>query len=147
MNFRHMHTVHAADILCQLIIPVLHCGCPCHCHLNFDVRPFYWTGFIPYHQKLSPIVVLFCGVKQACCFLVLTFCLSDSTPPQYKATDFVVPGPGKVEMTYTPTSGEPIKFVVHEFEGKNTASPTQASNTVPQLKMGGKVGQARHQLL
>lgn len=36
---------------------------------------------------------------------------------QYKATDFVVPGPGKVEMTYTPTSGEPVKFVVHEFEG------------------------------
>uniref|UniRef100_A0A665VQ16 Isocitrate dehydrogenase [NADP] n=2 Tax=Echeneis naucrates TaxID=173247 RepID=A0A665VQ16_ECHNA len=36
---------------------------------------------------------------------------------QYKATDFVVPGPGKVEMTYTPASGEPVKFVVHEFEG------------------------------
>uniref|UniRef100_A0A7N8Y469 Isocitrate dehydrogenase [NADP] n=1 Tax=Mastacembelus armatus TaxID=205130 RepID=A0A7N8Y469_9TELE len=36
---------------------------------------------------------------------------------QYKATDFVVPGPGKVEMTYTPTNGEPVKFVVHEFKG------------------------------
>uniref|UniRef100_A0AAQ5YLX5 Isocitrate dehydrogenase [NADP] n=1 Tax=Amphiprion ocellaris TaxID=80972 RepID=A0AAQ5YLX5_AMPOC len=36
---------------------------------------------------------------------------------QYKATDFVVPGPGKVEMIYTPTSGEQVKFVVHEFEG------------------------------
>uniref|UniRef100_A0A3Q3KR59 Isocitrate dehydrogenase [NADP] n=1 Tax=Monopterus albus TaxID=43700 RepID=A0A3Q3KR59_MONAL len=36
---------------------------------------------------------------------------------QYKATDFVVPGPGKVEMTYTPINGEPVKFVVHKFEG------------------------------
>jgi len=37
---------------------------------------------------------------------------------QYKATDFVVPGPGKVEMTYTPKNGgEPLKFVVHDFEG------------------------------
>uniref|UniRef100_A0A673B1Q2 isocitrate dehydrogenase (NADP(+)) n=1 Tax=Sphaeramia orbicularis TaxID=375764 RepID=A0A673B1Q2_9TELE len=35
----------------------------------------------------------------------------------YKATDFVVPGPGRVEMTYTPKNGEPMKFVVHEFEG------------------------------
>uniref|UniRef100_A0A669D406 Isocitrate dehydrogenase [NADP] n=1 Tax=Oreochromis niloticus TaxID=8128 RepID=A0A669D406_ORENI len=36
---------------------------------------------------------------------------------QYKATDFVVPGPGKVEMTYTPANGEPVKYLVHEFEG------------------------------
>uniref|UniRef100_A0A8C1VJ56 Isocitrate dehydrogenase [NADP] n=1 Tax=Cyprinus carpio TaxID=7962 RepID=A0A8C1VJ56_CYPCA len=37
---------------------------------------------------------------------------------QYKATDFVVPGPGTVEMTYTPKNGgEPLKFVVHDFEG------------------------------
>ncbi|KAF0026958.1 hypothetical protein F2P81_021695 [Scophthalmus maximus] len=36
---------------------------------------------------------------------------------QYKATDFVVPGPGKVEMTYTPESGEPVKYVIHKFEG------------------------------
>uniref|UniRef100_A0A8D3CFB3 isocitrate dehydrogenase (NADP(+)) n=1 Tax=Scophthalmus maximus TaxID=52904 RepID=A0A8D3CFB3_SCOMX len=35
----------------------------------------------------------------------------------YKATDFVVPGPGKVEMTYTPESGEPVKYVIHKFEG------------------------------
>lgn len=38
--------------------------------------------------------------------------------PQYKATDFVVPGPGKVEMIYTPTNGVPVKYVVHEFEGE-----------------------------
>lgn len=36
---------------------------------------------------------------------------------QYKATDFVVPGPGKVEMIYTPPNGEPVKFLVNEFKG------------------------------
>ncbi|KAJ3592577.1 hypothetical protein NHX12_007704 [Muraenolepis orangiensis] len=30
---------------------------------------------------------------------------------QYKATDFVVPGPGKVEMTYTPTNGTPVNLL------------------------------------
>ncbi|KAK3568981.1 hypothetical protein QTP86_021389 [Hemibagrus guttatus] len=37
---------------------------------------------------------------------------------QYKATDFVVPGPGRVEMTYTPKDGgKPLNFVIHDFEG------------------------------
>lgn len=37
---------------------------------------------------------------------------------QYKATDFVVPGPGRLEMTYTPKDGgKPLNFVVHDFEG------------------------------
>lgn len=40
---------------------------------------------------------------------------------QYKATDFVVPGPGKLEMTYTPAKGEPVRFVVHNFEGAGVA--------------------------
>ncbi|ELK33536.1 Isocitrate dehydrogenase [NADP] cytoplasmic [Myotis davidii] len=36
---------------------------------------------------------------------------------QYRATDFVVPGPGKVEITYTPSDGSPKKtYVVHNFE-------------------------------
>ncbi|XP_067937629.1 isocitrate dehydrogenase [NADP] cytoplasmic-like [Watersipora subatra] len=35
---------------------------------------------------------------------------------QYKATDFVVPGNGKVELSFTPSDGgEAIKYVVHEF--------------------------------
>uniref|UniRef100_A0A671YIS4 isocitrate dehydrogenase (NADP(+)) n=1 Tax=Sparus aurata TaxID=8175 RepID=A0A671YIS4_SPAAU len=45
---------------------------------------------------------------------LLTFTMCSQ---QYKATDFVVPGPGKVEMTYTPTNGKPVKYVIHEFEG------------------------------
>jgi len=37
---------------------------------------------------------------------------------QYRATDFVVPGPGKFEMIYTPKSGDaPTKMNVYDFEG------------------------------
>ncbi|HEX6447543.1 MAG TPA: NADP-dependent isocitrate dehydrogenase [Streptosporangiales bacterium] len=37
---------------------------------------------------------------------------------QYKATDFVVPGPGKVTITYTPADGgEPMEFEVADFTG------------------------------
>ncbi|XP_068602135.1 isocitrate dehydrogenase [NADP] cytoplasmic [Brachionichthys hirsutus] len=35
---------------------------------------------------------------------------------QYKATDFVVPGPGRVEMTYTPVEGESLTFLIHDFK-------------------------------
>ena len=35
---------------------------------------------------------------------------------QYKATDFVVPGKGKVELVYTPENGgDTTRFTVHEF--------------------------------
>mmetsp|Transcript_3147 Transcript_3147/g.5383 ORF Transcript_3147/g.5383 Transcript_3147/m.5383 type:complete len:453 (-) Transcript_3147:1397-2755(-) len=41
---------------------------------------------------------------------------------QYRATDFVVPGPGKVEMTYTPSSGgPPVTYEVHNFDGPGVA--------------------------
>src|SRR4029450_4592684 len=37
---------------------------------------------------------------------------------QYRATDFVVPGPGTVTMTYTPADGAaPMEFEVAEFTG------------------------------
>lgn len=36
---------------------------------------------------------------------------------QYKATDFVVPGVGKVELVYTPSGGGEVQtFTVHDFE-------------------------------
>ncbi len=39
-------------------------------------------------------------------------------PLQYKATDFVVPGDGKLEISFTPKDGgEPMKYTVFEFEG------------------------------
>jgi isocitrate dehydrogenase len=41
---------------------------------------------------------------------------------QYKATDFVVPGPGTVTLTYTPADGgEPMQFEVAQFPGGGVA--------------------------
>jgi isocitrate dehydrogenase len=41
---------------------------------------------------------------------------------QYKATDFVVPGPGKVTITYQPADGsEPMQFDIAEFAGGGVA--------------------------
>ncbi|XRQ05939.1 NADP-dependent isocitrate dehydrogenase [Actinomadura welshii] len=41
---------------------------------------------------------------------------------QYKATDFVVPGPGKVTITYTPADdSEPMEFEVADFPGGGVA--------------------------
>ncbi|GAA0261590.1 NADP-dependent isocitrate dehydrogenase [Actinomadura nitritigenes] len=41
---------------------------------------------------------------------------------QYKATDFVVPGPGKVTITYTPRDGgEPMEMEVADFPGGGVA--------------------------
>jgi isocitrate dehydrogenase len=41
---------------------------------------------------------------------------------QYKATDFVVPGPGKVTITYTPDDGgAPMEFEVAKFAGGGVA--------------------------
>jgi isocitrate dehydrogenase len=41
---------------------------------------------------------------------------------QYKATDFVVPGPGKVTVTYQPADGgEPMEFDVADFTGGGVA--------------------------
>lgn len=41
---------------------------------------------------------------------------------QYKATDFVVPGPGRVTITYTPADGgQPMEFEVADFPGGGVA--------------------------
>src|ERR1700691_4993283 len=41
---------------------------------------------------------------------------------QYAATDFVVPGPGKVTITYTPDDGgEPTEFQLARFAGGGVA--------------------------
>src|SRR3954469_14453859 len=41
---------------------------------------------------------------------------------QYRATDFVVPGPGTVTMTYTPTDGgQPVELEVAQFPGGGVA--------------------------
>ena len=40
---------------------------------------------------------------------------------QYKATDFVVPGAGKLEMVFTPASGDTIRYTVNEYKGPGVA--------------------------
>ncbi|HTJ44086.1 MAG TPA: NADP-dependent isocitrate dehydrogenase [Kofleriaceae bacterium] len=41
---------------------------------------------------------------------------------QYKATDFVVPGPGTLTMTYTPAGGgKPVEYKVFDFPGGGVA--------------------------
>src|SRR5262247_3193631 len=41
---------------------------------------------------------------------------------QYKATDFVVPGPGRVTIAYTPADGgDPMEFTVADFAGGGVA--------------------------
>ncbi|WP_018222693.1 MULTISPECIES: NADP-dependent isocitrate dehydrogenase [Salinispora] len=41
---------------------------------------------------------------------------------QYKASDFVVPGPGKVTITYTPTDGtQPVEMEIANFPGGGVA--------------------------
>jgi isocitrate dehydrogenase len=41
---------------------------------------------------------------------------------QYRATDFVVPGPGKLTVTYTPNDGsEPMEFEVAKYPGGGVA--------------------------
>lgn len=41
---------------------------------------------------------------------------------QYKATDFVVPGKGKLELIFTPECGDSVqKYVVHEYKGPGVA--------------------------
>lgn len=36
---------------------------------------------------------------------------------QYKAVDFVVPGPGKLEISWVGTNGEKIQHLVNDFKG------------------------------
>lgn len=40
---------------------------------------------------------------------------------QYKATDFIVPGKGKLELVYTPENGSSVSHTVHEYKGPGVA--------------------------
>ena len=40
---------------------------------------------------------------------------------QYRATDRVIPGPGKLELTYTPKGGQPETVTVYDFPGGGVA--------------------------
>ncbi len=40
---------------------------------------------------------------------------------QYKSSDLVAPGPGKLQLIYTPTNGKPIDLRVYDFTGPGVA--------------------------
>lgn len=40
---------------------------------------------------------------------------------QYRSTDFIAPGPGKLQLVYTPPQGEPTVMDVYEFKGRGVA--------------------------
>ena len=41
---------------------------------------------------------------------------------QYRATDYVAPGPGRVQLVYTPADGgKPVEMTVYDFKGKGVA--------------------------
>ncbi|EJD34014.1 isocitrate dehydrogenase [Auricularia subglabra TFB-10046 SS5] len=40
---------------------------------------------------------------------------------QYRSTDYVVPGPGKLQLVFTPQGGEPVKMDVYDFKGRGVA--------------------------
>ena len=51
---------------------------------------------------------------------------------QYRATDLVIPGAGKVELVYHPKDGgEPQRYEVHDFDGAGgpVTSLAQAQST------------------
>ncbi len=57
--------------------------------------PFHWLSL--FHSGM-------CTYTVWCC------------PLQYKAQDFVVPGPGKLELVYTPADGrEGIRVTINDF--------------------------------
>jgi isocitrate dehydrogenase len=40
---------------------------------------------------------------------------------QYRATDFLATGPGKLQLVFTPQGGDPITSDVYDFKGKGVA--------------------------
>ena len=53
---------------------------------------------------------------------VRTFIEHPDIPRQYRSTDFVAPGPGKLQLVYTPKDGSaPTTLDVYDFKGKGVA--------------------------
>lgn len=69
-------------------------------------------------KAYTTIPLIFCIILysknlgiQACGSEIAYFC------PQYRATDFVVPGPGKLEIKFTPENGgAPIEYTIFDFK-------------------------------
>lgn len=62
-----------------------------------------------------------CHVVGCSLFLVTVNCILTACALnvlQYRATDFVVPGDGKLEISFTPSAGgEAIRYTVFDFKG------------------------------
>lgn len=61
---------------------------------------------------------------------MLTWCI------QYRSTDFVAPGPGKLQLVYTPTDGSPATTLnVYDFVGKGVAMAMYNTDDVSLLRL------------
>jgi len=61
------------------------------------------------------------GSQQSSVCTVAVYWHSD-IPRQYRSTDFVAPGPGKLQLVYTPKDGSaPTTLNVYDFKGKGVA--------------------------
>ena len=61
---------------------------------------------------------------------------ADEKNDQYRSTDFIVPGPGKLQLVYKPTDGkEPTVLDVYNFKGKGVAMSMYNTDEVCGLLM------------
>ena len=53
---------------------------------------------------------------------------------KYRSTDYVVPGPGKLQLVYTPADGKPVTTLnVYDFKGKGVAMAMYNTDEVCRL--------------
>ena len=86
------------------------------------------NGMLKPHAALGPCVLTISVRAHSEAFLWSRHAFGD----QYRATDLVIPGAGKVELVFHPKDGgEPQRYEVHDFEGAGgpIASLAQAQST------------------
>ena len=60
--------------------------------------------------------------------------MDQRTLVQYKSTDFIAPGPGKLELTYTPADGgDKVVMNVYDFKGPGVALSMYNTDEASQL--------------
>lgn len=86
------------------------------------------NGMLKPHAALGPCVLTISVRAHSEAFIWSRHAFGD----QYRATDLVIPGAGKVELVFHPKdSGKPQRYEVHDFEGAGApiASLAQAQST------------------
>ena len=62
------------------------------------------------------------SLDQSSAFLFACYFKFRYSSHQYRSTDFVAPGPGKLQLVYTPNDGSaPTTLNVYDFKGKGVA--------------------------